>query len=127
MDDEDNERIYEGMLRMVLWGEEREKVFRMLEVNGVPLAQSEGLYRKAMKERVSAIRSECWKRIAVGAACLFVGIGLYWLFWYKFGGITRGIFLLCAVGVFVGLWKLLDGLAGVVLAPRKKGSLADEF
>ncbi|MFT4641905.1 MAG: hypothetical protein ACI8T1_005249 [Verrucomicrobiales bacterium] len=125
MNEEDTDPIYVSVQRMVFWGEEREKVFHMLEVNGVPDAQAKGLYKKARKERISAIRSENWKRVAIGIGSLLIGVGLYGLFWIKFEGITRGIFLLSATGVFVGLWKLIDGLTGIALASQKKRSLAD--
>lgn len=122
---EDDGNIYETVEQMVIWGEEREEVFRMLEVNGIPQAQAEGLYKKAMKERIAAIRSDCWKSISFGVGCLLAGLGVWGLFSIRLGLISRGIFLICAASFVFGFWKLLDGVAGMMLASRKRGPLSD--
>lgn len=55
MPDDKPSLLYDSVLRMVIWGEEREKVFHMLEVNGVTGHQAEGLYKMARRERIAAI------------------------------------------------------------------------
>lgn len=124
---EGSENIYQSVEQMVIWGEEREKVFRMLEVNGVPQAQAEGLYKKAMAERIATIRSGCWKGVAVGAVCLLAGLAVWVFFTIKLGYISRNIFLVSGAGVVFGLWKLVDGFAGVMLAPRKTGPAVESL
>jgi len=42
------------------------------------------------------------------------------------GGISGRLFGFVFLVMAFGLWKIISGLVGVMMAPHKKGSLADE-
>ena len=119
--------LYEGIERMVLWGEKCEAVMDRLRVNGVEGAEAEALYSAAHLVRVNAFRQVFRKRIGVGLLLILVGIGVVAGCWFGLGFILRNVFIVCALLVGIGLWKLINGLLGYTTAGRREGSLADDF
>lgn len=119
-------RIYENVLRSVLWGAEREEVMRTLEVNGLAGEQTEELYRQARAERTGMLRAEAWRKAFQGLL-LLIGAGvLYGIFGYGLQVIPRNIFIICG-GIWLwGGWYLADGLVALLLAPSKKGPVNPE-
>ena len=80
MNPELEERIYRSVLKGVMWGEEREKAFRTMEVNGVTDAAAESMYERACNERIAVLRSEGIRRTVKGALMLAGGIGVFCFF-----------------------------------------------
>jgi hypothetical protein len=120
------QRIYEIILRMVLWDEKEEDVFKKLEVNGFTGEKAQEMYREARRERVAAIRGDCWRPAGLGLLVLALSVGVFCQFWFGFGFIPRLLIGGCAVGTFFGGWKLVGGLVGLVTASTKQGSLAED-
>lgn len=121
-------RLYDGLLRKVLWGEDRDEMIRTLEVNGVSPADADRLYRKAVSERVSAIRSVYWKRIFIGLLLFAVGCASLWFVYYMTEGFTVWsvqAILIPSAPAGLGAWKLLNGLVGVLTAHTRTGSVSD--
>ena len=119
------DKLYPSVLRMVVWDESRETVFKMLEVNGIVGEPARELYQTARSERISTIRTDCYRKCVVGILWFLAGIALFLIFWFAFGAGTHGIFIFSGVAVVNGLWKTVDGFMGMLLAPRKRGSIAE--
>jgi hypothetical protein len=119
------QRIYEIILRMVLWGEKSEDVFKKLEVNGFTGETAQKMYEKARRERVSAIRGDCWKCFGYGLLWVAVSVGIFLKFW-EWGGIPTFLLIALWVTTCIGAWKMIKGVIGVFTARLKTGSLANE-
>ena len=119
-------RIYKSVLRSVIWGEPRDEILKMLEVNGITGELAEALFRRAFKERIEIVRGEAARRAAKGALFLSAGIALFCIFWFGFRAITKAMLIICAALVGWGFWCLLNGLVDALLAPSKKGSVAPD-
>ena len=119
------ESIYGRVLQAVLWGEPREAVFKIMEVNGIAGKEAEAIFRQAWCERVALLRRESILRMLKGLGIFAAAAGLFVGFWYGMGGITRGILSICILGTAWGGWWTLDGLIECLLAPTKKGSVLD--
>ncbi|RYD85618.1 MAG: hypothetical protein EOP84_01930 [Verrucomicrobiaceae bacterium] len=128
---EENEheaRFYDGILRRVLWGDEREEVMRSLEVNGVPLADANRIYQRAFSERISAIRGMYLKRTMLGLLLIAIGCGCLWIVYYMTEGFTvwstQAILIPAAPAAF-GAWKFLSGLVGILTASGRTGPVSN--
>lgn len=123
-----HDRLYGGLLRKVLWGEDRDEIVRNLEVNGVSPADADLLYQRAVRERVSAIRSVYWKRSLIGALLIVVGcLSLFFVYHITEGFTvwsTHAIAIPAAPAAF-GAWKFLNGLVGVLTAHTRTGPVSD--
>ena len=119
------DRMYESVLRMVVWGESKQDVFQRLTINGYEGEIAQRLYARACAERVASIRMTSLKKLGLGLALIVAGIAVLAGFWFGFGGITRYLLLLTLGAVAFGLWRFIDGLCGIMLARQKKGSQAD--
>ncbi len=116
-------RLYADVVRSVFWGDEREKILAMLQVNGVPDSLAETFYQAALAERIRHIRGESFRRALGGLGWLLLAVALYVGFWYGLGFIHRTVFIIC-FGLFIwGLWRTTDGIVSALLAPSKKGPL----
>lgn len=120
------DRIYNDVARAVIWGSGREEVMHTLEVNGITGAQAEEFYSRAKKERIKQIRSDAMRKAFLGGLILGASIGLFSVFWFGFGAITRLIYIICFGGGVWGIWWLTDGIVSMILAPSKKGPLGAE-
>lgn len=73
----------------------------------------------AIEERIATLRSDAWRSVRMGAILLFVSGGF---FFFAPGFIPRPI-IICSLGMAWGLWRLIDGLSGVIMAPHKEGPI----
>jgi hypothetical protein len=119
------DRIYDQVLRMVLWGEKEEAVFQKLEVNGFTGNKAKEMYAKARAERVSAIRGDCLRSVGWGLLWFGAGSGVFYMFWYVLGGITRLLLMLTVGSMCAGAYMIIRAVIGFLAAPLKEGSLAE--
>lgn len=125
MNETKREKVYEAVLQMVVWDEPRENVFQKLNASGLYDDEAQAMYNKAMKERISSIRSDHWAKLLKGLFILSVSIGVFINYWEGAGAINRNLFITCFLGTGFGLWKSCEGLIGVLMAKHQRGSLAD--
>jgi hypothetical protein len=125
MDATPDDRLYATVLRMVIWDEPEQTVMEVIEKNGFAGAAGRKIYQRARNERIATIRAGCIRKAWSGLLWTGLGLVLFTVFWFGFGWITERIYVIAGVFVLIGLWKGLDGLLGVLLAPGKKGSLAE--
>ncbi len=123
----ENHPLYEAILKMVLWGEDRADIFDRLRVNGVEGAEAEVLYLTAHRERVATFRREYHKRIGLGLLLIAVGIGVLAGSWFGLDFIQGRLLWICAALIGFGLWKLMNGVIGSLMAGTRPGSVADDF
>ncbi|QTN32549.1 hypothetical protein HZ994_09470 [Akkermansiaceae bacterium] len=77
-------RSYNLVLKMVLWGESREDIYRRLTVNSVPKEIADQLYALAREDRIRTIRSDCFHDLMIGlgliaaAVVTFADVGMAW-------------------------------------------------
>ncbi len=126
MNEEHEDRIYQGIRRMVIWDEPRADVFHRLEVNGIVGAKAEEIYGRARAERIAIIRADSIRKTGFGLLLLLAGIGVFFGFWSGLGGITRPVLTLCVLSAAFGVWRFFKGLFGFFCASSKEGSLANE-
>lgn len=123
MTPEHETRIYNDILRDVLWGAEKQDLLQKLETNGISGERAERLFARARKERLSLIRSKALWQAGKGLVLVMGGLGLFFSFWEGARGISRGVFVTCfAAWAFGGYW-LVDGIVATALASAKKGSV----
>ena len=65
---------FEVVLKMVLWDEDREAIFRRLKVNKVTGERAELIYQAARAERVKSLRIDGLKGLGLGLACLSIAV-----------------------------------------------------
>jgi hypothetical protein len=118
---------YALVLKMVLWGEEADQVYRRLAVNGVSGEVARRLYEHARRDRIRTIRGHYRGKMWVGAGLVLAAMGMFFFCWYGLGFISRLLIYVCAAGLGVGGWKFIDGLSGYLMAPMKTGSVADDM
>jgi hypothetical protein len=125
---EQSERLYEGTLRQVLWGEGRDEVMHRLQVNGIAGSEADRLFDRAMRERISMIRGGYWRRITRGGLVLAIGVGLF----SGIGLLTEGysVFNLLTIAVpacvtAFGAWRFFGGVIGVLTAASRTGSISE--
>lgn len=123
----ENDPFYDHVLKMVLWGESRDDVFRSMEVGGVMGGRAQSLYDSARKERTSSIRSVYFRRLLLGGGLMLIGVIVFIIFWFGIGVIPRVLLYGCFAIFGIGVWKGIDGVAGYLMAHNKEGSVADEF
>ncbi|MFT6177844.1 MAG: hypothetical protein ACJAQT_003062 [Akkermansiaceae bacterium] len=134
----EDEPQYDVVLKMVLWDEEREAIFRRLKVNGVEGERAEAIYATARAERVGSLRADGVRTLLMGLAALALGFGIYFFFNLDelnaahFGDGVNGTLMLpwllgflCALLGAFGVWKTIQGASEILFAPKKKGSMAD--
>ncbi|MEK7951961.1 hypothetical protein [Luteolibacter soli] len=126
MDDPREEPLYEMILGKVLWGEPREEVFHRLNVNGLTGERAEAIYAAAWEERLVVIRRECARKAGTGLLLTVGAVVIFCVFWFGLGVILNVVLYLCAAMFFMGAWKAIDGFAGMLMAGRKEGSVADD-
>ena len=120
------EKIYQTILRSVMWGTERDDILYTLQVNGITGEQAEEIYQSACRERIAFLRSEALRKAILGLMLLIAAIGLFSVFWFGFGAITRFLFIICAGLAAWGIYLLVDGTVAAVFAPSKKGSVTPD-
>ena len=125
MDDPAGEPLYQVMLGMVLWGEPRDEVFHRLGVNGITGERAERIYAAAWEERLTVIRRDYARKAGFGLLLMLGGAVFLCLFWIGIRMISRGVIFVFITMLSVGAWKVIDGIAGMLMAGRKEGPVAD--
>src|SRR5262245_11338944 len=126
MSPELRQRIYNDVLRAVLWDEDRQETFDKMSVNGITGEEADAMYGEARKERASMIREGAIRSMFKGLVALMIGAGIFATFWKGLGVITGRVGIICAILGGLGGWWFLTGLIDMILAETKKGSLVSE-
>jgi hypothetical protein len=126
MVDPTEEPLYEMILGKVLWGEPREEVFHSLSVNGITGERAERIYTAAWEERLTVIRRDYARKAGLGLLLLLGGAAVFSYFWFYVGAISRNVVIGLVAMLGVGAWKSIDGIAGMLMAGSKEGSVADD-
>jgi len=126
VDDPTEEPLYEMILGKVLWGEAREEVFHSLAVNGITGERAERIYAAAWEERLTVIRRDYARKAGFGLLLILGAVAIFCFFWFGVRVIPRLLLYLCAGMLGVGAWKAIDGIAGMLMAGSKEGSVAED-
>lgn len=126
MSTEREDRVYQDVVRMVLWGEPKDDVMRKLEVNGFTGDAADRLYARAFGERLAEIHATCRRKIRTGALLVAGGVGLFCICAFVFHFTSRLIIALSLMGLGFGTWKLIDGFVGILTAKTREGSVTDD-
>ena len=118
---------YGFVLKMVLWGEDREEVYSRLAVNGVTAGVADRLYEHARADRIRTIRDDYTRKLLIGLGLILAAVVIFSTCWFGLGFIPRILLYACFAAVGIGGWKSIDGLAGYLMAPGKTGSVADDI
>lgn len=135
----EDEPQFNVVVKMVLWGEDRDAVLHRLGVNGIEEKRALEIYEAARRERIATIRSAGFRDLWISIAMMVSAVALaYFLELDQLSLIHFGeglgqilvlpwlITLLVVVLLTFGLWKCLRAIAELVFAPLKKGSVADD-
>ncbi len=119
-------RLYDFVLKQVLWDEDREKIRKRLAVNEVADEEAEKILQAAQQERIATLRSKHGGNFWKGSVAFITGCLVLGGFRYKYGYLHIGV--LSGAGIFflAGLSIMIVGALGYLGASRKKGSVADE-
>lgn len=132
------EAQYDVVLKMVLWDESREAIFKRLEVNKVTGDRAKAIYRAARAERLRTIRVDGRKALGLGLLGILISVGLFFGFRLDELQVMRfeegfhslpllpwllGFF--AAILFAFGIWKVVQGSIEILFASTKKGSIAD--
>ena len=116
---------YALVVKMVLWDEPSEEVFRRLAVNGVTGGVAEHLYQIATAERIRTLRAGHKHKLLFGVVLILAAVVTFSFFWFGLRFIPKILLSGCFAALGVGSWKFIDGLSGYLMAPSQKGSVAD--
>ena len=125
MSDSLRERLAEEVTRMVLVGETKENVMRKLEVNGITGSDADAVHDRAFRERLAVIHGFYRGKARVGLLSLAGAAAVMAICFFVFHGINRALWMIFASLVGFGLWKLIDGFSGMLMAKNREGSVAD--
>ncbi len=126
MSPESEDRIYENVLREVIWGTERDEVFQLLQANGIAGQPAEQMFQRARNERVALLRNEGIHKAVKGLLLIAAGVALFCGFWYGLGWIMRPVIVISGLLCAWGIWWAVGGTMEVILAPTKRGSVATD-
>jgi hypothetical protein len=126
MSTEREDRVYQDVLRMVLWGEPKDDVMRKLGVNGFAGDAADRLYARAFGERLAEIFASCRRKILIGMLMIASGVGLFCICWFVLRFTSNWVIALSAMGLGFGTWKVIDGFAGILTAKTREGSVTDD-
>lgn len=121
----DSHPYYALVLKMVLWGEDRDDVYRRLEVNGVTGGIADRLYEHAREDRIRTIRSAYFIKILFGGGLFLAAVVIFPACWFGLGFIPKIVLYGCFVALGIGSWKSTDGISGYLMAPTRTGSVTD--
>lgn len=122
----DEHRLYDVILRQVLWDEDEAKIRKRLEVNNVPSEQANAIFETAKKERLQILRTRSRELILMGLFALLSGCLVCGGFWLRMGAMHIGVLSGSAVFIVAGLLISLKGLIDFLSAPSKRGSVTEE-
>jgi hypothetical protein len=126
MSTEREDRVYQEILRMVLWGGTKDDVMRKLEVNGFTGEAADRLFARAFGERLAEIHATCRRKIRTGALLIAGGISLFCSCWFVLDFTSRMVIALSLMGLGFGTWKLIDGFVGILTAKTREGSVTED-
>lgn len=118
-------RLYEVILKQVLWDEDEGKIRKRLAVNEVPEEEAEAIFQAACNERVHILRTRSSDLFIKGLVAFLSGCAVVGGFYYRMGLLHIGVIAGSAIFLFAGFGLMLTGALGYLAAPRKKGSVAD--
>jgi hypothetical protein len=119
--------LYNFVWKMVIWDEERDEIYRRLEINEITGSCADQLYEHARQDRIRILRKECSRKLFLGIGLIVLVTFIFSVCWIGLGFIPRQLLFLCFAVLAIGLYKFINGLAGYMMAPSKNGSLADHF
>ena len=119
-------RIYQDVLKAVLWGEAQEKILQMLQVNGITGYAANDMVARARFERTAEIRGQGMRKGVKGIATFFSGVVLIWAFWFSIGVLPRLVFIIVAFQFILGAYWILDGILTFLFAASRKGPIVSE-
>lgn len=120
------ERIQERVTRAVICGEPEETLDQVIQANQLAKNVAEEMIGVARKERLRIIRDHYMRHLRLGSFLVALGMAAI------YGVLVLVGFRIPAaeyLGMFIsamGLALVIYGLAGILAAPRKKGSFADK-
>ncbi len=119
-------RFYPHVLKMVLWGESLEEIYRQLVVNNIPEEVVDRLYEHARADRIRVIRSDCSHDFLIGVGLIVASVVTFCVCWFGLGFIPRILLFACFAVLGIGSWKFIHGFTGYLMAPIKTGSISDD-
>ena len=119
-------RLYDIVLKQVLWDEDEEKIRKRLQVNEVPTEEAEAIYQTARDERVRILRSKARETIGQGLIAFLIGAAILGGFWICLKAFHIGVIAGCCIFLGAGLFIALKGTLSLLAAPHKKGSIMDQ-
>lgn len=135
----EDEPQYDVILKMVLWGEDREAIYHRLKVNGIEGDRADKIYQRAWTERMRSIRGEGLKALLIGLGSIGLAVGIFYFFKLdeldveEFGDGVNGVPFLpwllgfaAAILGFIGIWKSAQGSFEILFAASKKGSIGND-
>lgn len=135
----EDEPQFNVVVKMVLWGEDRDAVLHRLRVNGIEEKRALEIYEAARRERIATIRSAGFRDLWISIAMMLSAVALAYFLELDQLSLTHFgeglgqilvlpwlITLLVVILLTFGLWKCLRAIAELVFAPLKKGSVADD-
>jgi hypothetical protein len=120
------ERIQGKITKIILQGDDRVKLDKLISVNELSGADAEEMIRIARKERVDMIRGKCMKSVYLGCLNLIGGIGAVYAFLMLIGRLTTPVWILSCLLLVLGAWKVTEGLVGIAMAPMRKGAVESD-
>ena len=133
-----DEPQYDVILKMVLWDESREAIFRRLEVNKVTGERAEAIFQAARVERLRTIRADGQKAFGLGVLALLISVGIYFGFrldelqvmrfeegFHSLPLLPWLLGFIAAILFAFGILKVVQGSIEILFASMKKGSIAD--
>ncbi len=112
---------------MVIWGEERKEVYNRMAVNGLTREVADFLYQTAWADRIRTIRSESFRKLSIGIGLIAAAIVTFSICWFGLRFIPKILLSGCFIASGVGVWKLIDGTSGFLMAANKKGPAFDDM
>ena len=122
------EEYSDYVLRKVLWDDPKDEIVLRMVANEVSAPDAENIYREAFAQRLKIIRSISWGKFRKGLVLLLVGLAMYYCLWViseGFSALSIRAVLIPAIPAGYGLWLFCAGIAGVLTAGTKRGSVAD--
>ena len=119
------ERIQSKATKLVLQ-DDQEKLDQLISVNELSEEDAAEIIKAAKKERVDIIRGKCMKNVYLGCMIMMLGVAVVYCIVLVLGNLTRINWIIAGFMQVLGLWKVLEGVGGIILAPKKKGAVEAE-
>jgi len=116
---------YDLVLNLVLRDEKKESIYKRLEANKVSEDESDLLFKKALRQRISLIRSQSYRKIYQGLAVMAVAFMIFSFCRYQMKAIHLAILILCIMGFVSGFWLVSDGIGRFLYASNHRGEIAN--